>query len=172
MYHHHHHHHLTNLTQDSALVSHLLVFWPGRKRQKHFDFLISKLYCCRRSLRFWGISSDSSRTGILDTLHSTHFGFIWNVSHCASTSFTCHFNNNSLTSLHPGCLTWLHPDFKYSSTRFQSRFVLKRWCTPYKIYSNKSINSFRYFLFLGVFFYFFFALMWEHLAKRKKEMLL
>lgn len=41
-------------------------------------------------------------------------------------------------------------DFKYSSTRFQSRFVLTRWCRPYKIYSNKSINSFRYFLLLFV----------------------
>lgn len=148
-----------------------LTSWFSDQEEKGksiLTFWFQEHYCCRRSLRFWGISSDSSRTGILDTLHSTHFGFIWNVSHCASTSFTCHFNNNSLTSWMPHLLT----DFKYSSTRFQSRFVLKRWCTPYKIYSNKSINSFHYFLFLGVFFYFLFALMWEHLAKRKKEMLL
>lgn len=64
--------------------------------------------------------------------------------------------------------------------------------TLYKLYSNKSINSFHYFLFLGVFFYFLFAfqntamcapfffppvqrnseLSFVHLAKRKKEMLL
>lgn len=68
-----------------------LTSWFSDQEEKGkniLTFWFQELYCCR-SLCFWGISSDSSRTGILDTLHSTHFRFIWNVSHCAPTSFTC-----------------------------------------------------------------------------------
>lgn len=121
VYHHHHHHrHLTNLTQDSALVSHLLVFWPGRKRQKHFDFLISRtlllsIFVFLRNL-IGQLEDWHFRHSSLNTLriHLERLALRFNLFHLLQSDF----NNNNLTSLHPGCLTfWLilniHPqDFK------------------------------------------------------------
>lgn len=121
VYHHHHHHHLTNLTQDSVLVSHLLVFWPGRKRQKHFDFLISRtlllsIFVFLRNL-IGQLEDWHFRHSSLNTLpiHLKRLTLCFNLFHLLQSG---HFNNNNLTSLHPGCLTfWLilniHPqDFK------------------------------------------------------------
>lgn len=80
--------------------------------------------CC------WGILSDSSRTGILDALHSRLF-FISDGSHSVKSPTLvskCYFNNY-LTSSHPGlCTFWLILKFihKVSKQICECFLVLKK----------------------------------------------
>lgn len=83
---------ITNLTQDVALV--YCVSFPLLKEKKTFWlFNFRKLsfldlfVLCVFFPSCWGILSDSSRTGILDALHSRHLFFLWDVPLCENSLF-------------------------------------------------------------------------------------
>lgn len=103
---HYHHHHCLSSSPTWLKTLHssscVLFLW-GRK--KHSDFLISELFFLSIFVFFfsscWGILSDSSRTGILDALHSRRSFFLWDVALCEKSLFRLSSGSHSFLQRPP-----------------------------------------------------------------------